>query len=113
MTASRRWRMRSIRWSWRLTGACAGCRCGGEPAPEPHLPASDKRMDNLNILLIVNTASERAGTIREHVQALSHLSRHRVFKIDNAVAHRVDFAMFDVIALHYSLVIASPAYISD
>src|SRR5579872_1675335 len=70
-------------------------------------------MDNLNVLLIVNTASERAGTIREHVQALSQLSRHRVLKVDNAVAHRVDFGMFDVIALHYSLVIASPAYISD
>lgn len=70
-------------------------------------------MDTLNVLLIVNTAAERAGTIREHVSALAQLSRHRVLKVDNAVAHRVNFAMFDVIALHYSLVIASPAYISD
>lgn len=67
---------------------------------------------SLNVLLIVHTASQRAGTIREHVEALTRSSRHRVVTIDNAVAHRVDFAAFDAIALHYSLVIASPNYIA-
>jgi hypothetical protein len=66
---------------------------------------------SLNVLLIVHTASERAGTIREHVEALTYSSCHRVVKVDNAVAHRVDFAAFDVIALHFSLVIASSNYI--
>jgi hypothetical protein len=67
----------------------------------------------LNVLVILHAAALRAGTIREHVAALTRLPRHRVFKVDHANAHRVDFAAFDVIALHYSLVIASPAYISD
>jgi len=66
-----------------------------------------------NVLLIVHTAAQRAGTIREHVEALTHSSTHHVATIDNATAHMVNFAAFDVIALHYSLVIASPAYISD
>ncbi|HEV8678172.1 MAG TPA: glycosyltransferase [Stellaceae bacterium] len=66
-----------------------------------------------NVLLIVHTAAERAGTTREHVAALMRSTRHHVVKIDNAVAHIVNFADFDVIALHYSLVIANPAYLSD
>src|SRR4029077_19873587 len=67
---------------------------------------------SLNVLLIVHTASQRAGTIREHVEALTHSSSHRVAMVDNAVAHRIDFVAFDVVALHYSLVIASASYIS-
>jgi len=66
-----------------------------------------------NVLLIVHTASERAGTTREHVEALTRSTIHHVVKVDNAVAHAVNFAAFDAIALHYSLVIASPTYISD
>lgn len=68
---------------------------------------------SLNVLLIVHTAAERAGTTREHVQALMRSTEHHVVKIDNAVAHIVNFADFDVIALHYSLVIAHAAYLSD
>lgn len=67
----------------------------------------------LNVLLIVHTASEEIGTIQQHVDALVSFSRHRVVKVDNLVAHRIDFEAFDVIALHYSLVIASPNFIAS
>ena len=68
--------------------------------------------DELNVVLIVHTASERIGTVREHVEALTRGTRHHVVKIDNAVAALVGFEPFDVIVLHYSLVIANPYYIS-
>ncbi len=67
---------------------------------------------SLKVLLIARLA-ERAGTIREHIDALAHSSLHHVVVVDNAAAHRVDFAAFDAITLHYSLVIASPRYIPD
>lgn len=65
----------------------------------------------LNVLLLVHSASEQIGTVAEHVRALCSSERHRVVKVDSAVATVLDFAHFDVLALHYSLVIASPNYI--
>ena len=66
----------------------------------------------MNVVLIVHTAAERIGTVREDVAALTRLTRHHVVKIDNAVAASVSFALFDVMVLHYSLVIANPYYVS-
>lgn len=64
----------------------------------------------MNVVLIVHIAAERIGTVREHVAALTRLTRHHVVKIDNSVAASVSFALFDVMVLHYSLMIANPYY---
>lgn len=64
------------------------------------------------VLLITHTGTEKIGTVREHVRALEYGLDADVLKVDYAIASRIDFSKFDVVILHYSLIIASPRYIS-
>jgi hypothetical protein len=68
--------------------------------------------NGLNVLLLVHAASESIGAVAQHVDGLTNIGQHKVVKVDSAVADLVDFGAFDVIALHYSIVIVSPNYIS-
>src|SRR5580765_5234094 len=65
-----------------------------------------------NILLIVHEQSEHIGTISSHIRAIESCHPHDVVKIDCKYAEHVKFSLFDVVILHYSLVIAYPSYIS-
>lgn len=65
------------------------------------------------VLLIAHTASEGTGTVRDHVRALQHGLDADVLKADCDLAQYLDLTAFDVVILHYSLVIASTNYISD
>jgi hypothetical protein len=65
------------------------------------------------VLLILQGSSERIGTIGDHIHAIERGINADVFKIDSLIAEKVNFDLFDVIILHYSLVIVSQNYISD
>lgn len=64
------------------------------------------------VLLITQTASEKIGTVRDHVEALVGGLDADVFKVDCSVASLLNLGAFDIVILHYSLVIVSPSYIS-
>lgn len=69
-------------------------------------------MSRHHVLLIVNSASEQIGTVRDHIDALEHGLDAHVLKADCSIAERADLSGFHAVILHYSLVISSRAYIS-
>lgn len=68
----------------------------------------------LSILLLCDNPPRVADTLLEHINALSRKSRHKVFVANSfgASANTLDFDRFDVIVIHYSLVIANDSYVS-
>lgn len=65
-----------------------------------------------NILIICNMASLEVGTIKEHVDALERGLEGHVTKIDAQWAGFLPLDLFDVVILHYSIVLARGGYIS-
>ncbi len=70
-------------------------------------------MKSANILLLCDEASRHTGTVDEHILAFKKFSQHRIVILDSRAAAvlNVDFSMFDAVVFHYSIVIASPAYL--
>jgi hypothetical protein len=67
---------------------------------------------NRQVLLITHSASEKIGTIRDHVKALTSGLDANVYKVDSALAGFLNLDRFDVVILHYSIVISSLSYVS-
>ena len=65
-----------------------------------------------NALLILHEYHEKTGTVRDHLRAISDCEDLKVMKVDYTAAEYVDLAHFNVILLHYSIIIASPHYVS-
>lgn len=79
-------------------------------AGDTRTPPAD---DSLNILILCDFRFRHIGTVRDHLQSFRKYSRHRI-----TVAHarsvtptKTDLNAFDVVVLHYSLVISLPHYI--
>ena len=72
------------------------------------MPGSKKH----SVLLITYTNAEYIGTVADHVAGLKAIPNCKVEKVDCASAEYLHLDCFNVIILHYSLVIASDAYIS-
>ena len=68
----------------------------------------------LNILLLVHDSSRHIGTVDDHIAALENNSGHYVTVFDCFAAGRLDLDLsyFDIVVLHYSLVISMTAYVS-
>ncbi len=68
----------------------------------------------LEILLLCDYREDIAATVREHIDALTDNSRHRVRKVSilGELPSRLDLNHFDVVVVHYSLVLCHSAYLS-
>jgi hypothetical protein len=77
-----------------------------------------KRTDNaeaLSVLLLCDDRHDHAANVREHIAALRRMSRHRVeiFNPRGTVRSRfLDLHRFDVVVVHYTLVITHDAYLA-
>jgi hypothetical protein len=66
-----------------------------------------------NVLVLVAGASLHVGTVADHVAGLKRLSRHHVSVIDSAALGYldVDLSWYDVLVLHYSVVLSAPTFV--
>jgi len=71
-------------------------------------------MRKLEVLLLCDYRPEGAATVCAHINALSHYSRHNVhvLSIFGELPVTIELQRFDVLIVHYSLVIAMDAYVS-
>ena len=68
-----------------------------------------------NILLFIDSNALHIGTVRDHLDSLKRLSRHRVVVAEcrMGLVEGVSIDQFDVIAFHYSVVIARRDFVSE
>jgi hypothetical protein len=68
----------------------------------------------LEILLLCDYRDDIAATVREHIDALTGQSRHRIQKasILGDLPPRLDLAHFDAVVIHYSLILCHGTYVS-
>lgn len=69
----------------------------------------------LSIIVLCDDSRSHAGTLREHLWAFKRYSKHRVSLFNTlgvTDARHLDLDAFDVVALHYSLVITADGYLS-
>jgi hypothetical protein len=73
-------------------------------------------MSALNVLLLCNLPGRdsNAGTITHHVTAFERYSRHNVFRLSKrgALPSRLDLDRFDVVAIHYTIWVASEGHLA-
>jgi hypothetical protein len=77
------------------------------------LPRSRRKV---RVLLLGDDRRSHANTVLDHIGAFSSFSRHEV-RLFNPVGMRdsvaLDFSDFDVVVVHYSLILSNPRYVSD
>jgi hypothetical protein len=69
----------------------------------------------ISIIVLCDDSRSHAGTLREHLWAFKRYSKHRVSLFNTlgvSDARHLDLDAFDVVVLHYSLVITADAYLS-
>ena len=72
---------------------------------------------SMNVLLLCALPPVAAGTIRDHVHALTNFSRHRVHcfphvgVMSNRLPQGIDLERFDAIVIHYSVYLLADSYI--
>jgi len=69
----------------------------------------------LSVLLLCDDRPDHADNVRQHIAAFARHSRHRIETLNpRGVVSRpsVDFDRFDVIVIHYTLVVTHDAYLS-
>ena len=71
-------------------------------------------MNPLEILLLCDYREDIAATVREHIDSLTDRSRHNVRKVSilGDLPPRLNLAHFDVVVIHYSLILCRNAYVS-
>ena len=67
----------------------------------------------LNVLLICNYEPHQAATVQDHIKALRDYSAHNVFVYSGLgeLPHNLALDRFDAIICHYSVTVASDAYL--
>lgn len=67
-----------------------------------------------NVLILCDAETRRVGTIGDHLAAFGKYSAHRVCIVDTPSAAKfdIDLGKFDVVVLHYSLIISSARQVS-
>ena len=67
------------------------------------------------ILMLCGEEFRFIGTVGAHLDAFKNYSRHDVVQLDSVAlsSMSLDFARFDCVVLHYSLIISLPRYIRD
>ncbi len=69
----------------------------------------------LRVLLLCDKSRSHASTLREHIAAFPRYSRHRVDVFDTYLvpdSAYLDLADYDVVVIHYSLVVTGDSYLS-
>ena len=68
----------------------------------------------LEMLLLCDYREDIAATVREHIDALTRGSRHRIRKLSilGNLPPRLDLNHFDAVVIHYSLVACHSSYVS-
>ena len=71
-------------------------------------------IDNPSVLMLWDDAGKVASTVKVNVDSLTRNSKFRVFQIAvfGKLPSGIDLDRFDVIVVHYSLVLASDAYVN-
>ena len=66
------------------------------------------------ILLLCDDRRGHANTVLDHIEAFRHLSRHRVstFNPKSMSQSALDLDEFDVVVIHYSLVLSDPVFVA-
>lgn len=69
----------------------------------------------LEILLLCDYRTDIAATVREHIDSLTAMSRHRVRRLSilGDLPVGLDLAHFDAVVVHYSLVACHNTYLSE
>lgn len=72
-------------------------------------------MNSHRIIFLYDDNAMHIGTVRDHVRSFSKYSRHEIVTIDVIAASYIlpKHEYFDVLVLHYSIVISSVNFISD
>lgn len=71
----------------------------------------------MNVLLLCALPPVAAGTIRDHVHALTHFSRHQVNcfphvgVVSNRLPQGIDLERFDAVVIHYSVYLLADSYV--
>jgi hypothetical protein len=69
-----------------------------------------------SILLLCDDSRSQAGNVLQHIQALRTLSRHQVYSLNPVdrpdSAALVDLDEFDVVLIHYTIMVASGRYLA-
>src|SRR5215469_1835745 len=79
-------------------------------------PAADRRVHD--VLVLADTSSKHINTVRDHLDSLRESSRNRVVVIDYRYFNRsildrsISFDRFDVVVLHYSVVVSDRGRLS-
>lgn len=70
---------------------------------------------SLRVLLLCDFQPRIAATVRDHIEALEGLSRHRWYRLSilGKIPCAVDLDRFDVIVVHYTLTLCSKLHLSD
>lgn len=73
----------------------------------------EERSDDLNVLVIADRLIGYVGTIADHLSALKSHSRHDLVVVDFRTFKELGIPLerFDVVVIHYSLILASETYI--
>jgi hypothetical protein len=68
----------------------------------------------LEVLLLCDYREDIAATVREHIDAITGRSRHRVRNVSilGDLPPRLDLGHFDVVLVHYSLILCNDTYVS-
>lgn len=71
-------------------------------------------MKDLNILLLFCDDATSTATVDDHIKSLCNKSKNNIFACDSVLINflDLDFDIFDVIVLHYSIVMSQEIYIS-
>src|SRR6185437_3523665 len=70
--------------------------------------------DPLDVLLLCDDRRDIAATVQEHINSLAAFSQHRVRKLSilGELPRGLDLDHFDVVIIHYSLVLSRDSFIS-
>lgn len=81
----------------------------------PNIAADGAPAEPMNVLVIGDFWSRRISTVRDHLAAFRSYSRNRICFVTSRTHARlgVDFSVFDVLVLHYSVIITNESYISS
>ena len=70
---------------------------------------------SLRVLLLCDFQPRIAATVRDHIEALEGLSRHRWYRLSilGRIPRAIDLDRFDVIVVHYTLTVCNRRHLSD
>lgn len=76
---------------------------------------SKRREGSRDVLILCDFGTRHIGTVRDHLEAFKRYSQNTICVADVRSSHimKTNFSIFDVVVLHYSIVISSESHVSS